>query len=133
MVCVSGRSVFFENQFYFYFELEYSKIHFFQNRDLTWYATCSKMIVTNKQECLLCFNGNVSNRNVVDNGLYYLNMHFLPNRWNRWEETHKMKIFEFFFSEKPSCEFLVLVMNLHAKNQENRWSRFWDKMITNYY
>ena len=117
MVCVSGRSVFFENQFYFYFELEYSKIHFFQNRDLTWYATCSKMIVTNKQECLLCFNGNVSNRNVVDNDLYYLNMHFLPNRWNRWEETHKMAYWTFLSflfgktvvwvscpSDEPSCK-----------------------------
>ena len=94
------------------------------------------MIVTNKQECLLCFNGNVSNRNVVDNDFVLSKYAFSakslePLRGNT--QNGLLKIFEFFFSEKPSCEFLVLVMNLHAKNQENRWSRFSDKMITNYY
>ena len=36
------------------------------------------------------------------------------------------------FPEKPPCEFLALiVMNLHEKNQENRWSRFWENLLIN--
>ena len=37
-----------------------------------------------------------------------------------------------FFPEKRPCTFLALiVVNFHAKYQENPWSRFWEKSVTN--
>ena len=35
------------------------------------------------------FSEHVTNRKVVDNGLYYLNMHFQPNPWHQFGEKYE--------------------------------------------
>ena len=95
----------------------------------------------------MIFSGHVTNQKVVNNGLIYLNMHFQPNRQKKPSKKpsktlkngyfwHKIAYKKFlrFFSEKPPCTFLALiVVNLHAKNQENRQSRFLEKLETTNY
>ena len=47
------------------------------------------------------FSEHVTNRKVVDNGLFYLNMHFQPNPWQHfWEKSKKPSKMAIFAKKK---------------------------------